>query len=124
MKFVLSSIAPITEKKERVNMVDKNVVGMIEFNNEYYFVRLNSKIRIPIANKSFKCEGFNIIYTRIFNNGTKATKIIRDNKNNTIRSYVPFKHGLLVKGDIIIEDGISKFLLKKNDIDGFTEKTR
>lgn len=119
MKFGFSAIKPTVQEEPKKEVLQKKVVGIITWKEDkYVFTPLKSSIAIPISKQSYSCKGFHIIYTDTGADGLRPVKIIRDNKEVTTKNYIPFKHKLLVLGDIIFEDGISKFLLKKNDIDG------
>lgn len=121
MKFNFNIIKP-KPKEEKIKIKKETVIGIIEYHEpNYVFIQIGSKIPIPLSDKSFSCKGFNIIYVRVDNISLRPVKIIRDTKDATIKRYIPFRHGLLVKGSIIVENGINKFLLKKNDLDGKTK---
>lgn len=117
LTFKLSAVFD-EERIPREKVVMHITYGEIIRVEDDFMFRYNNNMAIPLSNRSYSCKGFKTVYTRKLDEHGRPTKLVRCADAYCVMPscYIPFKSGLKVKGYIVKEDGIDKFLLKGNEV--------
>lgn len=116
LTFKLSAVFD-EERIPREKVVMRITYGnIVRVEDEFMFCYNNTNI--PLSRRSYSCKGFKTIYTRALDKYGRPTRLVRcaDAYCSMPSCYIPFKSGLKVKGYIVKEDGVDKFLLKGNEV--------
>ena len=109
------------EKKETSNdnvkhqIVRKDVIGVVWINEKAnYFVK-NNAILYPIHLDCYSCKNKDRIYTRKLHNYRRIYIIRNVNEYNecNLNLFLPFAPGCIVSGDIVSNNNIKYFYIKK-----------
>lgn len=101
-----------SKTRSNIHILNSKAEGIIERQNDGSFLVISSENYYPITSNSYSNKGKKIIYSRRKDKTGNYIKIVRtkDCANEMPTNfYIPFKHGIAVKGRIISFEGKELF---------------
>jgi len=110
-----------TDNRNTYKIVKKDVLGVVGITLDSSFFVIYEDTKYPIARISYKCGKRKTVYSRFLDDNKKRIKYIRelDRRFDNIIHYLPFAPGVIVKGNLVIDNLLNKlvFRIKKVDVD-------